>query len=155
MQYNQGDDYYICAASKKLLPKAFTTRKLKSNFKSIVNIQEYESCLVCEHKNKCTKAKNTRQLHVSKEFLRLGSESLANITTKEGIRLRMNRFIQVEGAFVVIKQDYGFRRFLIRGNKKVRIELLIRTFAYNVNKLHNKILQWRNGKLLHEMKGIL
>lgn len=85
----------------------------------------------------------------------MGSESLANITTKEGIRLRMNRFIQVEGAFVVIKQDYGFRRFLIRGNKKVRIELLIRTFAYNVNKLHNKILQWRNGKLLHEMKGIL
>ena len=30
--------------------------------------------------------------------IRLRSESLANITTKEGIRLRINRSIQVEGA---------------------------------------------------------
>ena len=153
MHYNQEDDYYICAAGKKLLPKGFTTRKSKSNFKSIVNIYECESCLGCEYKNKCTKAKNNRQLHVPKEFLRLRSESLANITTKEGIRLRINRSIQVEGAFAVIKQDYGFRRFLMRGNKKVRIELLIMAFAYNVNKLHNKTLQGRNGELLHEPKG--
>lgn len=153
MQYNQEDDYYICAAGKKLLPKGSTTRKSKSNFKSIVSIYECESCLGCEYKNKCTKAKNNRQLHVPKEFLRLRSESLANITTKEGIRLRINRSIQVEGAFAVIKQDYGFRRFLMRGNKKVRIELLIMAFAYNVNKLHNKTLQGRNGELLHEPKG--
>ena len=66
----------------------------------------------------------------------------------------MNRSIQVEGAFAVIKQDYGFRRFLMRGNKKVRIELLIIEFAYNVNKFYNKTLQGRNGKLLHETKGI-
>ena len=153
MHYNQEDDYYICAAGKKLLPKGSTTRKSKSNFKSIVRIYECESCLGCEYKNKCTKAKNNRQLHVPKEFLRLRSESLANITTKEGIRLRINRSIQVEGAFAVIKQDYGFRRFLMRGNKKVKIELLIMAFAYNVNKLHNKTLQGRNGELLHEPKG--
>ena len=42
------------------------------------------------------------------------TESLANITTKEGIRLRINRSIQVEGAFAVIKLDSGFRRFLMR-----------------------------------------
>ena len=63
------------------------------------------------------------------------------------------RYINVDGAFAVIKQDYGFRRFLMRGNKKVRIELLIMAFAYNVNKLHNKTLQGRNGELLHEPKG--
>lgn len=33
--YNQEDDYYICIASKKLLPKGLTTRKSKSNFKSL------------------------------------------------------------------------------------------------------------------------
>ena len=92
-------------------------------------------------------------MHVPKEFLRLRSKSLANITRKEGIRLRINKFIQVEGAFAVIKRDYGFRRFLMRGNKKVRIELLIMAFAYNVNKLHNKTLQGRNGELLHETKS--
>lgn len=43
--------------------------------------------------------------------------------------LRMNRSIQVEGAFGVLKQDYGFRRFLMRGNKNVRTEFLLLSFA--------------------------
>jgi len=38
----------------------------------------------------------------------------------------------------------------MRGNIKVRIEVLLMAFAYNVNKLHNKTMQKRNGKLLHE-----
>lgn len=93
MQYNQEEYYYICYTAKTLYPKGTTTGKSKSNFKSIVNIYKCESYLRCEYKNKCTKAKNDRQLHITKEFLRLISESLANITTKESIFLRINRSI--------------------------------------------------------------
>ena len=100
-----------------------------------------------------TKSKNNRQIHVPKEFLRLRTDSIANITTEEGIKLRMNRFIQVESAFAVIKQDYGFRRFLTRGFKNVKTEMILMAFAYNINKLHNKTLQDRNGELLHEPKS--
>ena len=45
----------------------------------------------------------------------LREESLANISTEFGAQLRINRSIQVEGAFGILKQDYGFRRFLMRG----------------------------------------
>ena len=45
-------------------------------------------------------------------------EATQRITTDEGIILRMNRSIQVEGAFGVIKQDFAFRRFLTRGKKR-------------------------------------
>jgi hypothetical protein len=62
----------------------------------------------------------------------------------------MNRSIQVEGAFGVIKQDYGFRQFLLRGNKKVRTEQLLMAMAYNVNKLHHKIQANRTGSQLFE-----
>lgn len=62
----------------------------------------------------------------------------------------MNRSIQVEGAFGVIKQDYGFRQFLLRGNKKVRTEMLLVAFSYNINKLHNKIQANRTGSQLFE-----
>lgn len=62
----------------------------------------------------------------------------------------MNRLIQVEGAFGVIKQDYGFRRFLMHGNTNVRTEFLLMAFGYNVNKLHNKTLQKCNSQLLHK-----
>ena len=85
--------------------------------------------------------------------MRLRKNSLENITTPKGILLRMNRSIQVEGAFGVIKEDYGFRRFLMRGNIKVRTEFLLMAFGYNVNKLHNKTIKNRNGELLHKQQA--
>jgi len=47
-------------------------------------------------------------------------EMEARINTDEGILLRVNRSIQVEGAFGVLKQDMSFRRFLLRGQVKVQ-----------------------------------
>lgn len=64
MQYNQDENYYICVAGKKLLFKGTTTRKSKS----IVNIYECESCLNCEYKNKCKKAKNNSNYMFLKNF---------------------------------------------------------------------------------------
>ncbi len=87
-------------------------KKTKSGYETTVSIYEYEDCDGCEYKSKCTKAKGNKQIHVAKNFMRLRTNSLKNITTPKGILLRMNRSIQVEGAFGVIKQDYGFRRFL-------------------------------------------
>ncbi|MCE5221961.1 MAG: IS1182 family transposase [Clostridium sp.] len=153
MQYNKDDDYYVCAAGKKLLLKGIRIRKSKSGFESKITIYECESCLECKYKSKCTKAKGNKQLHVAKDFLRLREKSLLNITTPKGIILRMNRSIQVEGAFGVVKEDYGFRRFLMRGNKNVKIEFLLMSFGYNVNKLHSKTINNRNGELLHKQQA--
>ena len=46
----------------------------------------------------------------------------------------MNRSIQVEGAFGVLKQDYGFRRFLSRGKNNIKTEFALLSFAYNIQK---------------------
>ena len=62
----------------------------------------------------------------------------------------MNRSIQSEGAFAVVKQNYGFRQFLLRGHKKVSTEVLILAMAYNINKMHAKIQQDRTGTQLFE-----
>lgn len=149
MTYNQDEDSYICAAGRKLNVIGTKNKKSKSGFISVVTIYECENCSGCEYKNKCTKAKGNKQLNVSKEFIRQRQDSLNNITTPEGIILRMNRSIQVEGAFGVLKEDYGFRRFFMRGNKNIRIEFLLLSFGYNINKFYNKTLQNRNGQLLH------
>lgn len=57
----------------------------------------------------------------------------------------MNRSIQVEGAFGVLKEDYGFRRFLRRGKGNVFTEVMLYAMAYNVNKLHNKMRRNQSG----------
>jgi hypothetical protein len=95
----------------------------------------------------------SKNLYVSKKFLRQREEMEARISSEEGILLRKNRSIQVEGAFGVLKQDMGFRRFLMRGGTKVYTELLLLCLAYNVNKLHSKIQNGRCGTYLHIPKS--
>lgn len=87
-------------------------------------------------------------MQVSKRFVQQRAESLKRITSEKGTLLRMNRSIQSEGAIGVIKQDYGFRQFLLRGHKKVMTEILLVAMANNVNKLHAKIQQNRTGSQL-------
>lgn len=72
------------------------------------------------------------------------------ITTEQGILLRMNRSIQVESAFGVIKQDFRFKRFLTRGKPKTETQFFLIAFAYNVEKLCNRINSNRFGRSLFE-----
>ncbi len=76
-----------------------------------------------------------------------------NILSEKGILYRMNRSIQqVEGAFGVLKNDYEFQRFLLRGKTKVKLEILLLCMGYNLNKLHAKIQNERTGSHLFPVK---
>lgn len=150
MGYELSQDEYTCEAGKKLRPVYVGKRKSKSGFESEITYYECEDCEGCTHKKSCTRSKGNRKLQVSKKFIEQRKRSLDRITSEKGILLRMNRSIQVEGAFGVIKQDYGFRQFLLRGNKKVLTEILLVAIGYNFNKLHHKIQQNRTGRQLFE-----
>ena len=91
-------------------------------------------------------------MQVSKTFIEKRGKSYRNIMSEQGILLRVNRSIQVEGAFGVLKEDHGFRRFVTRGKKNVETEFLLLSFGYNINKLHNKIQKDSCGCLLHEIE---
>ena len=105
------------------------------------------------HKSKCTKSKYNRKIYVSEKFVSLRKESTENITSETGKELRMNRSIQVEGAFGVLKQDYGFRRFLTCGKKNVRTEFFLLCFGYNINKLNSKKINKRETVIIRELKN--
>lgn len=145
MPYNAETDTYICPAGNLFERIYETKRKSKSGYESTVTVYECSGCEGCEQKEKCTKAKGNRRMSVSKDFLALRQAAKERITTQWGKTLRMNRSIQVEGAFGVLKQDYGFRRFLRRGEADVFTEVLLYAMAYNLNKLHNKMRRNQSG----------
>lgn len=87
-----------------------------------------------------------------KKFIEKRQISYENITSPEGILLRVNRSIQAEGAFGVLKDGYNFNRFLTRGKISVKNEFILLCFGYNVNKLHTKIQNEQVGKSLHQLK---
>lgn len=150
MAYDAESDEYTCQNGRKLRAVYTGIRRSKSGFESDVTYYECENCSNCPHKKTCTRSKGNRKLQVSKKFIEQRKGSLERITSEKGILLRMNRSIQSEGAFGVIKQNYDFRQFLLRGNKKVFTEILLITMGYNINKLHAKIQQNRTGKQLFE-----
>lgn len=125
MGYDEVLDGFLCHNKRRLKFVDTIKKKSKSGYESMVKVYECENCEDCQYKSRCTKAKGNRQLHFSPIFAQKRQASLANITTPAGIILRVNRSIQVEGAFGVLKEDYGFRRFLTRGKQNVKIEFML------------------------------
>lgn len=152
MSYDAAQDTYTCHAGKKLTARYIKKQKSKSGYESEVTVYECEDCTGCSCKEKCTKAKGNKCLYVSKSFIEKREESYQNILSETGIKYRMNRSIQVEGAFGVLKNDYGFQRFLLRGKTKVKLEILLLCFGYNINKLHAKIQGERTKSYLFPIK---
>ena len=148
MAYDAERGEYTCQAGKKLKVTYVGKQITKSGYEREVTHYECEDCDGCPFKKKCTRAKGNRKLQVSKKFIAQRAASLERITSLEGIVLRMNRSIQSEGAFGTVKQNYSFRQFLLRGNKKVSTEILLLAMAYNINKLHSKIQQNRTATQL-------
>ena len=74
---------------------------------------------------KPTTKKCSKTGEITPAYDTLLAENQDRLISDTGIQLRMNRSIQVEGAFGVLKQDLGFRRFYI-----VAVETCIRCYIY-------------------------
>ena len=162
MAYDETTDTYTCHNGKKLINTGIRKSKTSSGYITEKTTYQCESCNGCPYKSQCIKnnarcntplEERTKRFELSKAFKRQREEMLQRITTKQGILLRTNRSIQVEGAFGVLKEDMGFRRFLTRGTSNVRTEILLLCLAYNIQKLHNKTIGNRQGQFLHELKS--
>jgi transposase len=149
MPYDAQTDSYTCPAGKTFEPIYETQRRSKTGYEATISVYECFACQGCTQKKLCTRAKGNRRLQVSKQFAALRQTALERITSPEGKMLRRNRSIQSEGAFGVLKQDYGFRRFLRRGEQNVFTETLLYAMAYNIDKLKNKLKANKSGCTLH------
>ena len=151
MLYNEEEDYFICPNNKRLTYTRDQESKTANGYRITKRIYTCENCAGCSHREQCYKGKKeNREVKVSTTFKRQRERSLENIQSEEGILLRMNRSIQVEGTFGVWKQDYRFRRFAMRGKQGIETQLFLLAFAYNIQKLCNRIENGRFGIALFE-----
>lgn len=87
-------------------------------------------------------------------FRQLSINSRNNIKSEIGKQLRMNRSIQVEGAFAVIKENMKLRKLKIRGKEAVKAELGLMILGYNFKIHMYKKKNKKIGNILHELKNI-
>ena len=123
LTYDEENDCFICPNSKHLNFIYESKRKSDNGFEITKKNYTCEDCGGCSYSNDCFCGQyENRKISYSQTMTRQKKESTVRITGNEGIMLRMNRSIQVEGAFGVLKQDYGFRRFLTRGKGKTETQ---------------------------------
>ena len=128
--YDEEKDLFICPNGKRLFFAGESHEKTESGYVTTKKNYVCESCNGCPHRDKCYKAKEAaRRISVSQTMQRLKREAAERINTERGIVLRQNRSIQVEGAFGVLKEDFGFRRFLTRGKAKTESQFFILAIA--------------------------
>ena len=101
---------------------------------------------------KTNKKNPVKRIEITPEYDTVLAENQDRLLSDTGIQLRINRSIQVEGAFGVLKQDLGFRRLLHRGSGNVHKMLYLLSMGFNLAKLHNRIQAGRVNTTLFTAK---
>ena len=98
-----------------------------------------ESCEGCPYRSKCYKGKkDQRVVRLNQELTQFHTEVLNNLESIHGALLRMNRSIQAEGTFGIIKWDRSYKRAFRRGLESVILEFYLISCGHNLYKYHNK-----------------
>ena len=97
-----------------------------------------EDCDGCPYAEQCKNTDKNRTVRINTELSSMHQEVLDNLESIHGALLRMNRSIQAEGTFGIMKYDRWYKRTVRRGLDSVRLELILVSIGHNLYKFHNK-----------------
>ncbi|QKS47090.1 IS1182 family transposase (plasmid) [Paenibacillus cellulosilyticus] len=133
-QYDEIQDTWTCAAGRQLLYRYESKEKTESGYEIRRRHYRSESCEGCPLKANCTKAQGNREISVSFQYLRYKEQVREKLRSEKGYALSVRRMIEPESVFGQIKNNRGFRRFLLRGLQKVNLEVGWLSLAHNLLK---------------------
>ena len=132
------NDKLVCPAGKEFNYK-FSRHVRGNKYGRTEEIYECENCEGCPHKEKCCpKASGNRRIQMNRELTAIHKEVLGNLNSIHGALLCMNRSIQSEGTFGIIKWDRSYKRVYRRGLESVILEFYLISIGFNLYKFHKK-----------------
>ena len=102
-------------------------------------VYQCEDCSGCPFAEQCKKTDKNRTVKVNRELTAMHQEVVSNLESIHGALLRMNRSIQAEGTFGIMKNDRWYRRIVRRGINSVRLEIFLVSIGQNLYKFNNKL----------------
>lgn len=133
--YDPRSDTFTCPDGNKLFLDRDYTKSCKSGFPTHIHLYASDGCSKYPFKDQCTSGEGNRHLHVNWNYWRLKDTTRRLLASEKGAKLRSRRGWEVEGVFGHIKFNREFTKFMLRGMKKVRIELGLLSLAHNFIKL--------------------
>jgi transposase len=132
--YNREKDCYICPIGQQMDFIGNYTRKTSTGFEQKVKRYQAKNCATCPLNGACHKSKGNRIIEINENLKRQKQKAYQLLNSEEGIERRKKRCFDVEPVFGNIKQNHGFRRFMLRGKEKVAIEWGLLAIAQNLRK---------------------
>ena len=145
--YDDKKDCYYCPAAFEIPFTRIQKREDEPDLRYYV----CKHCSLCVLKNACTESKNRTITRDPREYLM--EDMRAKLNTEEGTEQYQKRMCTVEPVFGQMKQDRGFREFLLRGKRKTKIEFLMMCTVHNIKKIAD--FMKREGKSLKEILNMI
>jgi hypothetical protein len=86
---------------------------------------------------RCHKGNENRIIQANPQLIRYKNQIREKLNSEKGKQYRSQRPADVEAVFGNIKNNQNFRRFMLRGIKKVEIEAGLLALAHNLRKMTN------------------
>lgn len=132
--YNEHQDVYICPMGQQMHYIGNLDKKTSTGFIQTYRRYQAKNCSTCPLNGVCHKSKANRIIDINVNLRRQKQKAHELLNSEEGIRQRKKRCFDVEPVFANIKQNHGFRRFMLRGKEKVEIEWGLLAIAQNIRK---------------------
>ena len=133
-----GDDGIMRCPNGKQFHLKYRQYVKGNNYGRQEEVYECEDCSSCPYAVKCKKTEKNRTVRINQELTSMHQEVIDNLESIHGALLRMNRSIQAEGTFGIMKNDRWYKRIVRRGLKSVQLEVFLVSIGQNLYKFHNK-----------------
>jgi transposase len=135
LYYNKERNCYYCPMGQVMTFIGTKEDITESGYKRTLSRYQAQNCTNCPLRGKCHKSKGNRIIEVSHRLNELRAKARELLLSKKGKAHRSQRPVDVEPVFGILKQNKGFRRFMLRGIDKVSVEFGLLALAHNLKKM--------------------
>ena len=114
LYYNETKDYYVCPMGQHMQNTGTVTKKTKTGFEQTITKYAATNCSNCPLNGSCHKSKTNRIIEINHKLNALKKEAKERLETQTGIYHRKKRCADIEPVFANIKNNHGFKRFMLR-----------------------------------------
>jgi len=135
LYYNKDKDCYYCPIGQTMNLIGEYTIKTKTGFEQRVKKYQAINCNGCPMRGACNKSQENRIIEVNHRANQYRAKAKRMLTAPKGIEKRKRRSIEPETVFGNIKHNKKFRRLMLRGIEKVKVELGLISISHNIAKM--------------------
>ncbi len=135
LHYNKEKDCFTCPMGQPMNKVRTEKQKSANGYEKEVHVYQAKNCVNCPLRGMCHDAQGNRIIKVNHRLRHYQRQAQEKLNTEQGIRHRKKRCCDVEPVFANLKHNKNFKRFNLRGKKKVEIETGLIAIAHNLKNM--------------------